>query len=244
MIKYVATFKPVQNQFNAAVGDNGGDYDLFDYSTAYFDASLALANKVIQEGVISDSVVYPICYTFRHGTELFIKYLIDDLGRLAGTWDEYKPGHSLLKNWKRAQKLLIAIETASVDIEFFDKVVKDFEQIDQSGMAFRYPETIDRNPLLKDLKTINIAIIGNNCQGISEIAKTWGRLVYTAMESAVENGTLSPAAMRPVSKRPFGVWWRRFLRSAKETRQQLMLRGLSGRPIKHSKRKSSAKKRI
>jgi len=212
--EYIATFEPIRNEFNVAVGDNGGEYDLFDYSTAYFEASLALATKVVREGVITDSVVYPICYTFRHGVELFIKYLIDDLGRLVGTWDQYKSGHSLLKNWKRAKKLLIAIETTSEDIEFFDKVVKDFEQIDQNGMTFRYPETIDRNPLIKDLKTINIAVIGNNCQGISEIAKSWGGRVYTAMENAVDNGTLSPAAMRPISRPPATVWWRRLLRLA------------------------------
>ncbi len=149
--KYIATFEPIRHRLNAAVGDNGGKYDLFDYSTAYFDASLALASKVTKEGVITDSVVYPICYTFRHGVELFIKYLIDDLGRLAETW-EYKPGHPLLKNWKRAKKLLAAIETAPEDIEFIDKVVKDFDQVDRNGMTFRYPETIDRNPLVKDLK--------------------------------------------------------------------------------------------
>lgn len=212
--KYFATFEPIRNKFNAAVGDNGGKYDLFDYSTAYFDACLALANKVIQEGVITDSVVYPICYTFRHGVELFIKYLIDDLGKLAGTWDEYKPGHSLLKNWKRAKKLLAEIETAPEDISFLDKVVKDFDRIDENGMTFRYPETIDRNPLIKDLKTINIAVIGNNCQGVSQIAKTWGARIYSAMESAVENGTLPRAAMRPTAKRPAAAWWRRFLRLA------------------------------
>jgi hypothetical protein len=228
--KYIATFEPIRHRLNAAVGDNGGKYDLFDYSTAYFDASLALASKVTKEGVITDSVVYPICYTFRHGVELFIKYLIDDLGRLAGTWDEYKPGHPLLKNWKRAKKLLTAIETAPEDIEFFDKVVNDFDQVDRNGMTFRYPETIDRNPLIKDLKTINIAVIGNNCQGISEIAKTWGRRVYSALESAVDNGALSPAALRPIFKRPPTVWWRRFLRLVKDTGRQLMFWGRSCHP--------------
>jgi hypothetical protein len=83
--KCIATFKPIRHRLNVAVGDNGGKYDLFDYSTAYFDASLTLAQKVAKEGVITDSVVYPICYTFRHAIELFIKYLIDDLGKLAGT---------------------------------------------------------------------------------------------------------------------------------------------------------------
>lgn len=226
--KYIATFEPIRHRLNAAVGDNGGKYDLFDYSTAYFDACLALASKVTREGVITDAVVYPICYTFRHGVELFIKYLIDDLGRLAGTWDEYKPGHPLLKNWKRAKRLLAAIEIVPEDIEFFDKVVKDFDQVDRNGMTFRYPETIDRNPLIKDLKTINIAVLGNNCQGISEIAKTWGRGVYSALEIAVDNGTLSAATLRPISKRPPTIWWRRFLRFVKDTWQHLMFRGRSG----------------
>jgi hypothetical protein len=215
--KYIATFEPIRHHLNVAVGDNGGKYDLFDYSTAYFEACLALASKVRREGVITDSVVYPICYTFRHGVELFIKYLIDDLGRLAGTWDEYKLGHPLLKNWKRAKKLLIAIETEPEDIDFFDKVVKDFDQVDRNGLSFRYPETIDRDPLIKDLKTINIAVLGNNCQGISEIAKIWGGRVYSALECAVDKGTLPATALRPVSKRPPIIWWRRFLRLLKIT---------------------------
>jgi hypothetical protein len=99
-------------------------------------------------------------------------------------------------------------------------------------MTFRYPETIDRNPLIKDLKTINIAVIGNNCQGISEIAKTWGRRVYSALESAVDNGTLSPAAMRPISKRPPTVWWRRFQHLVKDTGRQLTFWGRSRQPPK------------
>ena len=41
-------------------------------------------------------------------------------------------------------------------------------------MTFRYPDTIEGNPLIKDLKTIKVAVIGNNCTGISEIAKTVG----------------------------------------------------------------------
>lgn len=225
--KYVATFDPIRHRLNAAVGTNGGQYDMFDYSTAYFDASIALANKVAKEGVITDSCVYPICYTFRHGVELFIKYLIDDLGRLAGTWDEYRPGHPLGKNWERAKKLLKVIETTAADLEFFDKIVKDFDGIDKNGMTFRYPETIDRNPLIKDLKTINIAVIGNNCQGISEIAKTWGRRVYSALEAAVDNGTLPPAAMRPIAKRPPTIWWRRLLRLLKDTGRHLTFWGRS-----------------
>ena len=41
-------------------------------------------------------------------------------------------------------------------------------------MTFRYPDTIEGNPLIKDLKTIKVAVVGNNCTGISEIAKTVG----------------------------------------------------------------------
>ena len=220
--KYIATFEPIQHRLNAAVGDNGGKYDLFDYATAYLDASIALASKVAKEGVITDSVVYPICYTFRHGVELFIKYLIDDLGRLAGTWDQYKQGHTLSKNWKRAKRLLPAIETTAADIQFIDNVVKDLDEVDPGGMTFRYPETIDRNKLIKDLKTINVAVIGNNCTGISEIAKTWGRRVYGVMESAADQGTLAPEEMRPIAKGLPTTWWRRFLRWAKEIARRFM----------------------
>jgi len=227
-VKYISTFKPVQNGLNAAVGDNGGKYDLFDYASSYLDASLTLAHKVAAEGVITDSVVYPICYSFRHGVELYIKYLIDDLGRLTGTWDEFKQGHSLLRNWKLAKRLLTEIEIADEDLKFFDNVVRDFERIDKNGMTFRYPDTIDRNPLIKDLKTINIAVIGNNCGGISEISKDWNRKIDGAIERAIEEGTLPKESMRPISKRPWGLYWKRFARLAKEAGHSLGARRKKG----------------
>jgi hypothetical protein len=220
--KYIPSFEPIRHHLNAAVGDNGAKYDLFDYANAYFDACLVLSSKVTNQGVITDSVVYPICFTFRHGIELFVKYLIDDLGRLTGTWDEFKPGHTLLRNWKRAKRLLNEIETSLEDIEFFEKVVRDLDRVDRNGLTFRYPETIDRNPLIKDLKTINIAVIGNNCQGLSEIANTWRRRLDSALEQAVDNGTISPTALRPTSKRPPTILWRRFLRFAKDAGRRLV----------------------
>ena len=224
-VKYISTFKPIQNRLNAAVGSNGGKYDLFDYANSYFDASLTLAQKVANEGIITDSVVYPICYSFRHGVELYIKYLIDDLGRLSGTWDAFKQGHSLLRNWKLAKRLLGEIKTSDEDLNFFDNVVRDFERIDKSGMTFRYPDTIDRNPLIKDLKTINIAVMGNNCAGISEIAKDWNQKIDVAMQSAIDNGTLTNEAMRPISKRPWSVYWRRLIRSLRDIGHSLSLTG-------------------
>jgi hypothetical protein len=223
--KYIPSFKPIQIGMNAAIGDNGGKYDLFDYADAYFDACLVLSSKVVNQGLITDSVVYPICFTFRHGVELFVKYLIDDLGRLAGTWDEFKPGHTLLRNWKRAKRLLNEIETTPEDIGFFEKVVRDLDRVDRNGVTFRYPETIDRNPLIRDIKTINIAIIGNNCKGLSEIAKTSNRRVDGALERAVDDGTIS-------SKRPPTLWWRRFLRLAKDTGRQLLFWRQSRQPPK------------
>jgi hypothetical protein len=220
--RYIATSEPIQHRLNATVGNNGGKYDLFDYATAYLDASIALANKVKKEGMITDTVVYPICYTFRHGVELFVKYLIDDLGRLAGTRDEYKQSHKLSRNWKRAKRLLPTIETSAEEIQFIDNVVKDLDRLDSTGMTFRYPETIDRNLLINDLETINIAVIANNCTGVSEIATTWGRRVYGVMESAADQRTLAPDEMRPIAKGLPITWWRRFLRSAAEMRRRFM----------------------
>jgi hypothetical protein len=72
------------SRFNACVGDNGGPYDLYDYAEAYFEATRLLLREAQKPGVLIDVIVYPVCLNFRHALELYIKYLITDLGNAAG----------------------------------------------------------------------------------------------------------------------------------------------------------------
>jgi hypothetical protein len=61
---------------NACVGENGGRYDLYDYAGGYFEATDTLLKAAKHDKVTIDDIVYPVCLTFRHGVELFVKYLI------------------------------------------------------------------------------------------------------------------------------------------------------------------------
>lgn len=135
-------FRGLQNdlsRLNACVGNNGGPYDLYDYSWGYFEGTRLLLTDAKVPGATVDVLVYPICFNFRHAVELYIKYVIADLGRVKGTGQQYQAGHTLLRNWKKAKKLLSAIDHTAADAALFEEVVKHIEEVDPTGQTFRYP---------------------------------------------------------------------------------------------------------
>jgi len=62
-----------------------------------------------------------------------------------------------LRNWKRAKRLLSAIDHAGEDAALFEEVVKHIEEVDPTGQTFRYPESIKYDQHLKDWPSINLA---------------------------------------------------------------------------------------
>ncbi|MCK1394307.1 hypothetical protein [Bradyrhizobium sp. 1] len=149
-------FRGLQNdlsRLNACVGNNGGPYDLYDYAWGYFEATRLLLEDADEPGAKIDVLVYPICFNFRHAIELYVKYIIADLSRVEGTGRQYQPGHSLLRNWKKAKKLLKAIDHTTEDVALFEDVVRHIEEVDATGQTFRYPESIKYDQHLKDYRS-------------------------------------------------------------------------------------------
>jgi hypothetical protein len=60
----------------------------------------------------------------RHASSFISNNIIADLGRVKGTGQQYRAGHTLLQNWKKAKKLLSSIEHAAEDVALFEEVVK------------------------------------------------------------------------------------------------------------------------
>lgn len=182
-----------RSNYNACVGDNGGPYDLYDYADGYFDATDRLLKTVAQDkGLGIDLVVYPICLNFRHAMELFIKYLISDLNKLAKSQKKFKANHSLIENWRAAKELLkwTKLKVQSKQVEWMSHVVDDIMEVDPKGEIFRYPESIKGDQHLKDWSHINLAVVAEVFAGTRKIVKEWHWEVEGRLEDARERGEL------------------------------------------------------
>ena len=166
-------------------------------------------------GATIDVLIYPICFNFRHAVELYIKYIIADLGRVKGTGQRYKPGHTLLRNWKKAEKLLAAIDYAAEDAAIFEQVVRHIDEVDPTGQTFRYPESIKYDQHLKDWPSINLVVLETYYAKCFAIARNWQYRIDAAVDRAAQAGTLAPKYRRPPDNNAFVGQWHFFWYRAK-----------------------------
>lgn len=92
---------------NACVGTNGGPYDFSSYGEGFFYAAFYNIEAIIDGKWTLDLLVYPICFNFRHGIELYIKHFIVLSGWF---FDEsaaaFKTTHRLIDNWNLLSSFL------------------------------------------------------------------------------------------------------------------------------------------
>ncbi|WP_230532108.1 hypothetical protein [Microvirga roseola] len=162
---------------NACVGDNGGRYDLFDYALGYFDATLILLRAAQQPGAIVDTLVYPACYSYRHNLELFMKWLVNEMG-LALSDEEMKAAkvHDLTKNWERAQagfRKLPARLAKPEELDLMGLAIKCVHEIDPNGETFRFSDDRKDRQHLKEWSLINLTVLLGYIEKTVEVMKDW-----------------------------------------------------------------------
>lgn len=138
------------------------DYSLTEdrYIISYREAGEVLTTHVMQGGM-SDLLVFPILFAYRHWLELQLKSLI----RLGHRWrsEKLRPmrTHKLEVLWPLARK---AIETAfpddPADLDTVGSVVDELVALDPESMSFRYArDQRGRLNLPASLERVNIAHI-------------------------------------------------------------------------------------
>jgi hypothetical protein len=161
---------------NACVGDNGGPYDLVDYGKGFFDGAQEIINAVKNGNVYVDLLVYPACFSFRHGIELYLKALVKCAAELNQSKREYQKNHSIDEYWS------ILVEEFGLfsdkvldksDIAVAAKIIADFVQIDPTGQVFRYPEDIKGNRHLKGLRLINLEVLSIGMDALHGLFAHW-----------------------------------------------------------------------
>lgn len=186
-----AMFRPGRDwQMNACVGNNGGPYDLYDYAHGFFEAARVIIKRANDRDAAVDTLVYPACFNFRHGIELYVKYGIKAVAELTGNGARYRTNHSILDNWKAFR------DTANrelgfkpEDVRLVDEIVACFSDVDPNGQIFRYPESIKGERHLEDWHTINLTYVGIALDRIVAIFTEWrfqiqGALAYNAQDES------------------------------------------------------------
>lgn len=177
-------------EYNACVGENGGPYDFIDYSKGFFDGAQEIAVAIKERNGIVDLLVYPICFSFRHGIELYLKALVQTASNFHGSNNTYRKNHSIDEHWK-----IIVEYFDKLDVRIIDKaeigiardIIADFVQIDPTGQVFRYPEDLKGNAHLTGLKLINVEVLSDGMKMLHDLLESWYYRLENIMERQREN---------------------------------------------------------
>lgn len=136
--------------------------DAYPFVHGYKKAADVLVRSLSEtNGKSVDSLVYPICYLYRHHIEIFIKDIIQVCGYLYDIEevDEYlsKPRHSVSGLWDKLKECLkVSGEYKKIipeELNIFDDLVCEFSIFDRSGTAFRYLKDTNGKILLRNPET-------------------------------------------------------------------------------------------
>lgn len=177
-------FKSTNNwPLNACVGDNGGPYGLHDYAQGYLECSRLIIESAKSPSAIVDTLVYPACYNFRHGIELYVKYGIETISAINDDNRKYQFNHSLTKNWHDFRLAAEpVIEMSSKDLTIVEQIIVCFDEVGPNGQIFRYPESIKGIQHLKEWSIINLGRVGGALGMVTGIFKDWHFKMSGALE--------------------------------------------------------------
>lgn len=176
--------------YNACVGENGGPYDLIDYGKGFFDGAQEIIVAVKERNGIVDLLVYPICFSFRHGIELYVKALVMTASKFNESKRVYRKNHSINQYWDMIVEEFAKLDNRIIDkteIEIAGDIIADFVQIDPTGQVFRYPEDLKGNAHLTGLKLINVEVLSDGMNALHSLLDGWYYRLENIMESRRES---------------------------------------------------------
>ena len=139
---------PASDDWDKAVTFSPHGFDRFVHIwSGYVRAGDALVDAAERQSVDRHFLVYPILFNYRHGLELAIKWIIEQYGAYVEVHlDANDRNHDLWNLWKLCKQVLIEIggeRIGSEGLAAVEQIVKDFHDIDKSGVAFRYSRNKD-----------------------------------------------------------------------------------------------------
>ena len=150
--------------------------DWYPYVAGYKDA----ADKVVEAAIndFPDNLVYPIMFLYRHYLEIMIKQMLREFRSLQPYLKksygntEYNPKlptekdpivkHNLMSIWKELRELIEESWSNEENLSFLVDVehrIKEFHDIDQGSVSFRYLVDKENNPIFQfdqEIRKVNV----------------------------------------------------------------------------------------
>lgn len=153
LIKFLKQEELVNNDFSYFGWEGIGSGAFFNMATAYKEAAELIYEKM-KNGHIGDkdTLVYPLCFNYRHCMELLLKFLYIRHSNInkEELKDFLNTNHGLNKIWRQVKPILSAGKKrvgTKVDIGAIEHYVKEMHKFDEKSMRMRYPisKSVEKN---------------------------------------------------------------------------------------------------
>ncbi|WP_404812670.1 hypothetical protein ACIRNY_04180 [Capnocytophaga canimorsus] len=134
-------------QFSHFGWEGKGTFAFFLYAESYKSAAELLYEKMkIGNNADIDTLIYPLCFNYRHCMEMLLKYLYIKYSRTDenGLKTFLNANHNLDKIWGDVKPILeqnINKVDSRIDIDIIESYVKQMHDFDDKSMRMRYPIT-------------------------------------------------------------------------------------------------------
>lgn len=140
-------------RYSAAEIYTGPDH-WYRYASAYKEAADRFVELLREDDDTYERNMFgpPMMFLYRHSIELHLKSLLLAAGQLLDDPQTVPPEHYLWKLWVRVRKLILRVADSGEDewVRRADQIIKEFDQLDPTSFAFRYPTARDGKPSLED----------------------------------------------------------------------------------------------
>jgi hypothetical protein len=157
--------------WNAFIGKQGEEEYYID---GYIDAALELSGTLIAKKLYGqqDTLVLPILYNARHGVELTLKYVIENLHDAGALNHERPRNHDIATHHAALSNAKLPDERLRELVGVLGPFIKSLCSIDEDGQMLRYHETQGGQQSLADRALINMQVVDRGLKRLSEILRT------------------------------------------------------------------------
>ncbi|WP_102227148.1 hypothetical protein [Acidimangrovimonas sediminis] len=134
----------------------------------YLSAADGLVQMCLSEGYGHErhTVIYPILFNYRHGLELAMKWVVLMYG---GTGiSGVQVGHNLWQLWKECRRIIEETGPTEKDVDdAVEQVIKDYHELDKSGVNLRYGWGKDGHEIKLPDRMIDLENLRDVMEGIA-----------------------------------------------------------------------------
>ena len=142
------------------------------YALGYKEIADMVVDRLMECRSMPDYQAYPIIFLYRHYLELRLKELLMAASELIDEYAETPMDHKLLPLWEKIRPHLERVWGDERSLAHHDDIaarLTEFDAVDPGSFAFRYPEDTKGNPVLQELRVINVRRVRDVVMAISHV---------------------------------------------------------------------------